>query len=329
MAIAAILEARSRLCVVLCISSVFVARCLCLLLLLCLCLSSVWPCISQSYSVVPWWCRNKLVRDRLLDFLFFFFVFFRFSCFPLCSRRLGSCCDPNWCFVWKSTNCSEPFRVRISEFGVFFPWGLLVGWGAGSGAGGGGRRGCVFATLFVGVVVMGITNVQHVSKAAAEGLTAKFSDLCDPQELLKQQSQQQQRRTRMSQLASKSRQATKTFRQIRLREKTLDEVLTYYLSLSYPRRTVVFSDPSLKSLSVCSKDCGLMVIGVCQVKFSSTAEEAFVMSLIPLRTESTLIKLRRSQSLKMPRAITPTPAKSYYSAGVTKKVILKSSSSSS
>ncbi|CAM6032945.1 unnamed protein product [Sphagnum compactum] len=127
---------------------------------------------------------------------------------------------------------------------------------------------------------MGITNVQHVSKAAAEGLTAKFSDLCDPQELLKHQSQQQQRRTRMSQLASKSRQATKTFRQIRLREKTLDEV-----------------------------------------KFSSTAEEAFVMSLIPLRTESTLIKLRRSQSLKMPRAITPTPAKSYYSAGVTKKLL--------
>jgi hypothetical protein len=33
--------------------------------------------------------------------------------------------------------------------------------------------------------------------------------------------------------------------------------------------------------------------------------------------------------LKMPRAINPTPAKSYYSAGVTKKVILKSSSSSS
>ncbi len=185
------------------------------------------------------------------------------------------------------------------------------------------------ATLLVGIVVMGITNVQHVSKAAAEGLTAKFSDLCDPQELLKQQSQQQQRRTRMSQLASKSRQATKTFRQIRLREKTLDEVLTYYLSLSYPRRTFLFSDSSLKSLSVCSKDCGLMVEGECQVKFSSTAEEAFVMSLIPLRTESTLIKLRRSQSLKMPRAINPTPAKSYYSAGVTKKVILKSSSSSS
>jgi hypothetical protein len=96
--------------------------------------------------------------------------------------------------------------------------------------------------LFVGVVVMVITNVQHVSKAAAEGLTAKFSDLCDPQELLKLQSQQQQRRTRMSQLASKSRQATKTLRQIRLREKTLDEVLTYYLSLSYPRRTFMFSD---------------------------------------------------------------------------------------
>jgi hypothetical protein len=108
----------------------------------------------------------------------------------------------------------------------------------------------VFATLFVGIVVMGITNVQHVSKAAAEGLTAKFSDLCDPQELLKQQSQQQQRRTRMSQLASKSRQATKTFRQIRLREKTLDEVLTYYLSVSYPRRTFLFSDSSLKSLSL-------------------------------------------------------------------------------
>lgn len=124
---------------------------------------------------------------------------------------------------------------EFRSWGVFFfPQVFWKGLEAGSGAGGGGRRGCVFATLFVGVVVMGITNVQHVSKAAAEGLTAKFSDLCDPQELLKQQSQQQQRRTRMSQLASKSRQATKTFRQIRLREKTLDDVLTYYLSSPIP-----------------------------------------------------------------------------------------------
>jgi hypothetical protein len=126
-------------CGVLCISSVFVARCLCLLLLLCLCLSSVWSCISQISSVVPRWCWTKLVRDRLLDFPFFL-VFFRFSCFALCSRRLESCCDPNWCFVWKSTNYSEHFRVRISELGVFFP---EVFWkvgerGVGRGEGGDG-----------------------------------------------------------------------------------------------------------------------------------------------------------------------------------------------
>ncbi|CAK9229329.1 unnamed protein product [Sphagnum jensenii] len=131
---------------------------------------------------------------------------------------------------------------------------------------------------------MGISNVQHVSKAAAERLTAKFGDLCDPHELMKHQS----RRMRISQLASKSRQATKTIRQMRLREKAFDEV-----------------------------------------KFSSTDEEAFVMSLIPLRAEPALIKLRRSQSLKMPRAAGPgASVKSYSTTGVTKKLLKMCRSSS-
>jgi hypothetical protein len=44
----------------------------------------------------------------------------------------------------------------------------------------------------------------------------------------------QSRRMRISQLASKSRHATKTIRQMRLREKTFDEVGTCPLGLSRP-----------------------------------------------------------------------------------------------
>jgi len=66
-----------------------------------------------------------------------------------------------------------------------------------------------------------------------------------------------------------------------------------------------------------------------EVKFSSTDEEAFVMSLIPLRAEAALIKLRRSQSLKMPRAAGPgASVKSYSTTGVTKKLLKMCRSSS-
>lgn len=106
----------------------------------------------------------------------------------------------------------------MSSFGVF------------SRIGGGCFRDPLCLCVCVCVVVMGISNVQHVSKAAAERLTAKFGDLCDPHELMKHQS----RRMRISQLASKSRQATKTIRQMRLREKTFDEVGTCPLGLSRP-----------------------------------------------------------------------------------------------
>jgi hypothetical protein len=51
------------------------------------------------------------------------------------------------------------------------------------------------------------------------------------------------------------------------------------------------------------------------------------MSLIPLRAEPAIIKLRRSQSLKMPRPAGPgASVKSYSTTGVTKKVMISSPS---
>lgn len=103
---------------------------------------------------------------------------------------------------------------------------------------------------------MVVTNVQIVTQAASEGLNAKFSDLCDPHDLKNIRSP---RKTIATKLSTKSRASSKALRQLR-KQQQQDQL---------QRRS---SD------------------------FTSTDEEAYLMSLVPLKTTESakLLSVRRS-----------------------------------
>lgn len=111
---------------------------------------------------------------------------------------------------------------------------------------------------------MVVTNVQIVTQAASEGLNAKFSDLCDPHDLKNIRSP---RKTIPTKLSTKSRASSKALRQLR-KQQQQDQL---------QRRS---SD------------------------FTSTDEEAYLMSLVPLKTTESVKLLNVRRSFKISRLST-------------------------
>lgn len=111
---------------------------------------------------------------------------------------------------------------------------------------------------------MVVTNVQIVTQAASEGLNAKFSDLCDPHDLKNIRSP---RKTIATKLSTKSRASSKALRQLR-KQQQQDQL---------QRRS---SD------------------------FTSTDEEAYLMSLVPLKTTESAKLLNVRRSFKISRLST-------------------------
>jgi hypothetical protein len=111
---------------------------------------------------------------------------------------------------------------------------------------------------------MVVTNVQIVTQAASEGLNAKFSDLCDPHDLKNIRSP---RKTIATKLSTKSRASSKALRQLR-KQQQQDQL---------QRRS---SD------------------------FTSTDEEAYLMSLVPLKTTESAKLLNVRRTFKISRLST-------------------------